>query len=485
MEYVDNPMPNPMPTRELAARISDPPAPCPPSGAEFVGDDQEQLTVDEEEREDFSRELSVGSDTWFGNREPRLSESVKINILPTFDTTDALTVLRQLLQDAEAQWSSSLQSWGIAHIMESKHDVLAVGPTGSGKTFLWLIPAILERQRGNITLVIVPLLSLLEDYERRLGEYSVPYHVYSPDVTPTTGLPPDVRVVLATVNRVPTELFQSTMKAIHLKTPFSRFVLDEVHYVLTSGDYREEFSKVHETRFIPVPLVLMSATVPPHLEKIVKDRYQLTNPYVFIRASTERSGTKYSVLEPSQTEEDLCHRAVTIVNEELGHLHPRDRILVFVSSKRVGERLAHTLFCDFYFSGKNASGGNGLRSTRRSIILYNWRRGENPVLVSTSALAAGNDYPFTRLVLHAGTPTGMLDFIQETGRAGRDHRPAKSIVIPFQSIDWILRKNPEDYGGVKAMMEYIEGGSCRRYMLNKFNDGERRSCKVRLSSPSP
>lgn len=419
----------------------------------------------------------VGPRTWTATRELALSQSVKVNMMSKYDTSDALVVLRQLLHNIEAQWTSSLQSWGIAHVMDAKHDVLVVGPTGCGKTFVALIPAVLERSQNKITVIVVPLISLLDDYKRRLDEFGVPYHVYSPTHTPVEGISPNVRIILTTINRVATITFQRTMKTIHLKTPIARIVADEAHYALTAG-FRPEYDNIETVRFMDVPLLLMSATVPPHLEETLVGMYQLTRPYVSVRGSTERDKTMYEVLQPSKTQEDLCNRAVNIVMDTLATLRPRDRILVFVSTKKIGDVLALALFCEFYYAGDKSTGEPGLTSADRSLILEGWHRGDRQVLVSTNALGAGNDYPSTRLVLHVGTPSGMIDFIQESGRAGRDHLPAKSIVIPFKSIHWMLRKDPDDLSGIRAMMGYIEGRHCRRFMLNTFNDAEDRSCKV-------
>lgn len=416
----------------------------------------------------------VPSNTWFGRVNPALFQSVKVNKLSEYDTSDALMVLRQLLHDVEAEWTSTLQSWSIAHVMEGKHDVLVVGPAGCGKTFVALIPAILERDMRKITIIVLPLLSLLDDYQCRLVEFGIPSHVYTTKRTPVEGIAPDVRVVLTTLNRVTSLTFQRTMEKINMKTPISRIVVDNAHHALFDPKHRD----MEAVRFIKVPLLLMSATVPPHLEKKLVSRYQLSDQHVLVRASMDRWQVEYSVSEPSRTEEDLCNRAVNIVMDALATLRPRDRILVFVSSKKIGDTLALALFCEFYYTGDKSTGEPGLTPADRCLILESWHRGDRRVLVSTGAVGAANDYPSTRLVLHVGTPSGMIDFIQESGRAGRDNLPAQSIVIPFKSIYWMLRKDEEDLRGIRAMMGYVEGHHCRRFMLNKFNDAEDRSCMV-------
>lgn len=101
-----------------------------------------------------------------------------------------------------------------------------------------------------------------------------------------------------------------------------------------------------------------------------------------------------------------------------------------------------------------------------------WLTGVHKIMVCTSAFSSGNDYPHTRVVIHAGTPVEMVGFIQEIGRAGRDKDTSECYVIPKGSRVMKLAPGQQDHKGIAAARDYCSDyRSCLRFKITSFCDG--------------
>ena len=107
-------------------------------------------------------------------------------------------------------------------------------------------------------------------------------------------------------------------------------------------------------------------------------------------------------------------------------------------------------------------------------VLERWKVGEIKFLIATSALGAGLDYGAVRFVIHQGFARGMIEFCQESGRAGRDGHVADSIVFYWSGIEketeWIKDE------GRKDMLKYVKMEGCRKEWMSKFLHGVGTDC---------
>ncbi|KAF9020845.1 hypothetical protein BDZ89DRAFT_261214 [Hymenopellis radicata] len=376
-----------------------------------------------------------------------------------------LKTLRKLLMTPDADWTSSAQIEAILQVAQRQDDVLVVMPTGSGKTLVPLIPAMKETE---YTIVVVMLVSILQDLERRMTAMKVPFYTYAPHGP--SGLPPDTRIILTTINQAQSSHFQARVKDWYTTLGVARYVVDEGHYGLTNLGFRPELVNPSSIRCIPVPLVVLSATVPPHLEQTLAKLWGLTTSYLSTRCTTDRPELQYSVTAVWHL--DLVTQVSELVKREERNYGPRDRTLVFVHSKHIGRELATKLGCNLYH------GDEDMTREERHRIETLWRSGTHKTMICTSAFSAGNDYPHIRLVLHAGTPGSMIDFIQEVGRGGRDHQPAKSVLLYTGDNTWMKKDDGPDTACRTEMNRYGEAKDpCRRLYLNTVNDGVQIACK--------
>ncbi|KAG6819759.1 hypothetical protein H0H93_008917 [Arthromyces matolae] len=386
----------------------------------------------------------------------------------------ALDGLRQVLKKPDAVWSSQAQKDVVIEVLKRKTDVCAFLRTGAGKTMLALIPATVED--SGVTVVVLPLKSLVSDYKRKLTEMDIPFDHYTG--RPGHHVTGNRSLILVSADKArDTDWKQTISKIYHDGVGVNRFVFDEAQLALTSEDFRPALRNIEEIRCIPVPIVVLSATVPPSSEKALAKAFGLCEDRVTVRMCTDRPELEYTVQQPSQNHDETVSRTVALVKAEMKTFRPQDRALVFVSLKEEeGRPIAESLDCDFY------QGGGLVTDEEREEFYQRWIAGTNPVMVCTHAFGAGNDYPHVRLVVHAGTPKQMIGYIQEVGRAGRDGQSASCVLIPRKrSTPGKYTGDPLDgfdHRGYQAVWNMVyRSTDCIRFSLTSFTDTQGVHCE--------
>lgn len=261
----------------------------------------------------------------------------------------ALATLRKTLGNYEANWTSGEQRDGVLAVVNADTDVLAVLATGAGKTMLVILPALMEVHQ--ITVLVLPLKSLLMDYQRKLQAMKIPFQVYTPS-TPATG---QHNLVLATVESARTPGFKQNLGQVNQSIPVRRIIFDEAQYALTSEDFRESLRDLQELRFLPVPMVLLSGTVPPTSEPALVKAFGLDANYTCIRTRTDRPELAYHLCQPVKSDRDMLFQVDSIISLHTPDLEKQDRILIFVPFKAVGDEMARHLKVEFYHGNRETS----------------------------------------------------------------------------------------------------------------------------------
>ena len=380
---------------------------------------------------------------------------------------EALGVLRSVLDNPHASWSCDAQRDSLLAVMACENDVCAILRTGAGKTMLIIIPAMLE---GGITVVILPLKSLVTDYERRLVKLSVPHEIYD---GPSSVISGNDGLILVSVDKARTSDWHEKITMAHEKYGVTRIVFDEAHFSLTGDDFRDSLRNLSEIRNIAVQVVLLSGTVPPFAEKTLTARFGLRDGYKVFRTDTDRPELEYIVASKLKTSEDICRKAVSILNSESQSFLEEDRALIYVPYTKEGEQLAKILGCDLYHGGQNLS------DVHRQAVYQRWIDGQHKVMVCTGAFSAGNDYSHVRLIIHAGTPYELISCVQEMSRAGRDGQKAKCFILAKEKFQFpVIPSHDPDYRGKKAMWDLLYSSQlCIRFLVTQYNDGKGVLCR--------
>jgi hypothetical protein len=227
-------------------------------------------------------------------------------------------------------------------------------------------------------------------------------------------------------------------------------------------------------RRVPCPFVCMMATLPPFAELEVKTLLHFTQCDT-LRASSDRPNLEYRVqwLEAIKgipcREKELVAEAVKICRQDIREWRsaPASRGICYVRQKVAGKLLAEALDCSFYHGG--------LSSATRVEMYTAWSQGTaGAYMVATAAFNAGVHHPSIRRVLHLDAPDGLVNYGQETGRAGRDDLPAVCLtLLPTRwNVSWEQGYSSDFLVCDRQhMTSFLHARTCLRQQLTAYLDG--------------
>ncbi|KAK9426861.1 P-loop containing nucleoside triphosphate hydrolase protein, partial [Lipomyces doorenjongii] len=282
-------------------------------------------------------------------------------------------------------------------------------------------------------------------------------------ILPTCGGKSDIAdIMLLSIESIDTGRFRQQFTELLIsksgKSLIARIIFDEAHTILSHWNFRPSFQAVSDFTSMQVPIVLLSATVPPNKVHQLQRVYNRRDLRVIRAPSTMRANIRYSVERvPDEVLEERLERCI---GSFFAHASPKDRALVFCMSVSTTEALYNGFRNKFdgmfYYHGK-------LDQNAKKTVLDKWVQGEYKLVFCTSGFGVGIDYGSVSNVIHYGGMWELLDFVQESGRAGRDGRPAQSIVL--LTPHWAPNSRRLSMDEALAVAEYVQrDGYCRRYV---------------------
>ena len=380
--------------------------------------------------------------------------------------------MRHVLRNPAANWRSAEQKNAMIATLNCSSDVIAVLATGGGKSMLAIVPSMIED--AMVTILVLPLNSLIMDYQRRLTQMKVPYQLYGEGDNEEDQLDITKNLVLVSADKAQTSGWRSALANLGQKKTVARLVFDEAHIPMIAKDYRKSLDNIYQVRSLPMQLVLLSATLPPTFIPELMDSYHLLPNTTIIRQSANRPELIYILEKMSST--SLLARTVQILNEERLGWNDKDRGLIFVSSIADGQKLADLTKHALYV-GDRAK----MTDEERRNAYNRWIQGSERVMIATTAFSTGNDYPHVRLVIQMDKPFDMLEFTQGQGRAGRDGQAARCYLLTQQIATRPSIKEPGVMTESKlAMYDHVFTYGlkrCLRYGMTLFTDGVGLACR--------
>lgn len=327
------------------------------------------------------------------------------------------------------------------HALAVGRDVLAVMPTGYGKSAIYQVPALLlHRQLKRPTVVVSPLISLQEDQLDGLAavlgpDYAVAVNSSHSAAEQESAWQAVEHGEAAFLFLAPEQLAKASTVERLAGLNIALFVVDEAHCVSTWGhDFRPNYlglGEVRERLGNPTTAALTATAAPPVREEIL-DRLRMTDPLVLVRGF-DRPNISLDVIRHHEDKEKrraVVRQAAELVRELQG---PG---LVYAAKRKDTEKYAAKLAqkglrAAAYHAGRSAA--------ERDEVHRQFLAGDLDVVVATTAFGMGIDKPDVRFVLHADIPESLDSYYQQFGRAGRDGRPAVA-ALHYRSEDLGLRR---------------------------------------------
>ncbi|CUA69223.1 ATP-dependent DNA helicase tlh1 [Rhizoctonia solani] len=379
-----------------------------------------------------------------------------------------LVLLRRFQNDPEAHWRSKTQSQAIAMVLSRSTSCLIIMPTGAGKSINFGPLALIET---GSTVVVFPLKAVMLDQiqssKRRQETLAAVWGGSQPSVEllewtsdpnlPLTSRSPNA-VYAVTVETFGSQAFKIWMLSRIAERSLNRVIFDECHVALISRRYRSSMWSLTEMTQLAVPIVGLTATMPPSLEEQM--RLMLGEPqWLVLREPTQRPNIEYHIARYGT--EALAERALERHVRHLEkQLQPGEGIMIicrtFEHVLKLGERLGALVY----------DREKPTETLGKSLKL--WTSGQLRTIVGTTALGTGVHHNHCRVVIHFLDPYGVIDYVQESGRAGRDGKPALSMV--FCSLPHPELKAAEP-AGYQVLMELLDGVGCIRWVVSSWIDG--------------
>jgi ATP-dependent DNA helicase RecQ len=297
-------------------------------------------------------------------------------------------------------------------------DVLLVMPTGAGKSLCYQLPAI---ARGGTALVISPLIALMDDQATKLTAAGLRVaRIHS-------GLSRDearqacrdyLDGTLQFLFIAPERMRVPNFPEMLARRKPTLVAIDEAHCISAWGhDFRPDYRTLGDflPALRPAPVIALTATATPTVQKDIIAQLKLTNPDLFIHGF-RRHNLAIEVVELSKPRRNEF--TANLLKEKSNR-----PAIVYAPSRKAAEDLASTL------GGSAAAYHAGLDPATRERVQRHFLSGNLEVVVATIAFGMGIDKADVRTVVHTALPGSVEQYYQEIGRAGRDGQPSRTVLL--------------------------------------------------------
>lgn len=311
------------------------------------------------------------------------------------------------------------------------NDVLALMPTGGGKSICFQIPAMM---RNGVCLVVTPLIALMKDQVEQLSRRNISAAAIH------TGLSREevqdimdqvykgeIRFLYISPERLESRRFREMLSG----TTLSLIAVDEAHCISQWGyDFRPSYIKIAHIRdsFPSTPIIALTASATRKVQDDICKQLRFGSTHLLFSQSFHRPNISYRVEFPASRQAKM----VEWIKQHTGR-----SAIVYTRNRKQTVQIAEMLnqqgiLADYYHAG--------LEPEQRSKKQRDWIENRNQVMVCTNAFGMGIDKPDVQLVIHLSVPESLEYYYQEAGRAGRDGNPATAVLLASTQDFMILEK---------------------------------------------
>ena len=326
--------------------------------------------------------------------------------------------------------------------LENK-DVIALLPTGGGKSICFQVPALVKE---GTCLVISPLIALMQDQVENLKNLgikatSIPSGATQDDIITLFDNIKfgNFKFLYISPERLQSTFIQQKVAALNINL----IAIDEAHCISEWGhDFRPSYRNIKILRDLKpdVNFIALTATANKKVLNDIENNLELKTPEIF-KKSFSRENLAYQIFKV----EDKLQRLIQIFNKT------KTPTIVYVNSRKKTTQIAAFLNANGFDSGFYHG---GLSVIEKKISFDNWMTEKTPIIVATNAFGMGIDKPNVGLVIHYNLPSSIENYVQESGRAGRNGQ--KSFAVLFQNENDILLFKEQTKKSLPSILEIKE-----------------------------
>ncbi|RKP08099.1 P-loop containing nucleoside triphosphate hydrolase protein [Thamnocephalis sphaerospora] len=344
-------------------------------------------------------------------------------------------------------------------------DVFVLMPTGGGKSLCYQLPAVVgSGSTRGLTIVVSPLLSLMQDQVQRLVSLGIPTLCINGNMDAAQRrfsysevFRHDLRAKLLYVTpemMSKSPKFQEALDHLHGQQKLARFVIDEAHCVSQWGhDFRPDYKLLGDLKkqYAGVPMMALTATANAKVQMDVLENLNMRG------------------LRPKKK------NLLADIDAYITASHAGQSGIIYCTSKRNCEDVAEKLRTTYGLPVTHYHAG--LDKEERSKVQSDWQAGRVLVIVATIAFGMGIDKPDVRFVIHYSIPKSLEGYYQETGRAGRDGQPAACVLFysygDKKTHEFLIDQGDGDFrlkalqkANLRQVIQYCENMTdCRRMQV--------------------
>lgn len=334
----------------------------------------------------------------------------------------------------------------IIEALLDKNDVMAILPTGAGKSICYQLPALVT---SGTAIVISPLISLMQDQVVSLYKNGIPAafinsSLHYRELQEVLNNLSSYKLIYVAPERFADPIFLEKLK----ETNISFFVIDEAHCISQWGhSFRVEYRKLSilKSHFPRCPIMALTATATPEVEKDIMAQLSITSNCKIFKGSFDRPNLTIRINQKTKSQTPL----LTFLEKQKG----KSGILYAATRKSVDSTYHDLQQAGWNVGRYHAGMGDQERSRSQNDFIYD----KVSCMVATIAFGMGIHKPDIRFIVHLDMPKTIEQYYQEIGRAGRDGLPAECLMF----------YSPQDIVLYKSFLEDLEDKEQKRLMQQK------------------